>query len=177
MTCIVGLVVEGIVYIGGDSAGVSGLNLNVRKDSKVFKNGNFLIGYTSSFRMGQILRYKFSPPNYYSDKEVYEYMVAVFVEEIRKCFKNYGYATVQNNQESGGAFLVGFKNRLFRIESDYQVCENVLPFDAVGCGAEFARGSLYTSTDKPKNRILKALQAAQEFSAGVREPFIIKNTK
>ena len=30
MTCIVGLVHEGVVYIGGDSAGVAGLSLTVR---------------------------------------------------------------------------------------------------------------------------------------------------
>ena len=35
MTCIVGLVHEGVVYIGGDSAGVGGLSLTVRADEKV----------------------------------------------------------------------------------------------------------------------------------------------
>ena len=40
MTCIVGLVHEGVVYIGGDSAGVGGMSLTVRADEKVFQNGN-----------------------------------------------------------------------------------------------------------------------------------------
>jgi hypothetical protein len=38
MTCIVGLVDKGDVYIGGDSAGVAGLSLSIRADEKVFGN-------------------------------------------------------------------------------------------------------------------------------------------
>ena len=63
MTCIVGLVHEGTVFIGGDSAGVAGLSLVVRADEKVFRNGDFLMDFTTSFRMGQLLRYNpDSPP-------------------------------------------------------------------------------------------------------------------
>ena len=62
MTCIVGLEHKGKVYIGGDSAGVAGYSLSVRADQKVFINGNFIFGFTSSFRMGQILRFGFNPP-------------------------------------------------------------------------------------------------------------------
>lgn len=58
MTCIIGLIKNKKVYIGGDSAGVDGLNITIRKDSKVFKINKFIIGYTSSFRMGQLLRFK-----------------------------------------------------------------------------------------------------------------------
>ena len=42
MTCIVGLVEKGNVYIGGDSAGVGGYSLTVRADRKVFRNGDFV---------------------------------------------------------------------------------------------------------------------------------------
>ena len=41
MTCIVGLVHGGKVYMGGDSAGVGGYCLTVRADEKVFRNGEF----------------------------------------------------------------------------------------------------------------------------------------
>lgn len=34
MTCIVGLVEASNIYIGGDSAGVSGYDLTIRADSK-----------------------------------------------------------------------------------------------------------------------------------------------
>ena len=74
MTCIVGLVHEGVVYIGGDSAGVAGLSLVVRAD-EMFRNGDFLMGFTTSFRMGQLLRYKLYPPRRHPDDRVAKYMV------------------------------------------------------------------------------------------------------
>lgn len=53
MTCIVGYVTPAReVVMGADSAGVAGYDLRIRRDVKVFHAGPFLIGYTSSFRMG-----------------------------------------------------------------------------------------------------------------------------
>lgn len=78
MTCIVGVTHKGRVYMGGDSAGVSGLDLTVRKDQKVFRNGEFAIGFTSSFRMGQILQYVFFPPEIVAGESLSAFMVSRF---------------------------------------------------------------------------------------------------
>ena len=56
MTCIAGLVHDETVYLAGDSAGTSGWNLTVRADPKVFANDSYVMGFTTSFRMGQLLR-------------------------------------------------------------------------------------------------------------------------
>lgn len=48
--------------MGADSAGVGGLNISIRGDQKIFHNNEYLIGCTSSFRMTQILRYRFVAP-------------------------------------------------------------------------------------------------------------------
>jgi len=175
MTCIVGLIDEGKVYMGGDSAGVAGLDIVTRKDAKVFKNGPFLIGYTSSFRMGQLLRFKLNPPKRYEDVDIFKFMVVDFIEAVRECLKAGGYARVNNNEEKGGFFLVGYEGRLFEVESDFQIGEVEKGYIACGCGQSFALGSLYQTEGQknPKKRILSALSAAQEFSAGVREPFHI----
>ena len=179
MTCIVGLVDKGKVYIGGDSAGANSFwDLTVRADPKVFVNGPFIMGFTSSFRMGQLLRYKLKTPSRFKDdgtqKEVYEYMVTDFVDAVRQCLKDGGYASKRNEIEEGGTFLVGYEGRLFCIESDYQVGEALDGFMAVGCGDQIARGALYgTQMQPPEERIRIALEAAERFSAGVRGPFII----
>lgn len=177
MTCIVGLVNEGKVYMGADSAGVGGLDIVTRKDPKVFLNGEFLIGYTTSFRMGQILRYSFSPPKPREGVEPYKYMCTEFIDTLITALKDKGFAKVDNNVVRGGVFLVGYRGSLFIIESDFQVGEVYKNYDSVGCGYAYALGSLY-STEKagigPKARVKLALAAAQEFSAGVREPFLIE---
>ncbi len=174
MTCIVGIVHKNKVYIGGDSAGVAGLDVIIRADSKVFTNKDFVFGFTSSFRMGQLLRYSFVPPAHKEHQDVYEYMVTKFVNQVRKCFHAGGYGKKNNEVESGGTFLVGYSGRLFSIQNDYQVAESSLPYDAVGCGQSYALGSLFaTKLKEPKARIRLALSAAEQFSGGVRGPFRI----
>lgn len=181
MTCIVGYLDKKTkkVTIGGDSAGVSGLDLTIRKDVKVFKVGEFVIGCTSSFRMIQLLRFSFTPPEI-KRKDIYEYMCTDFINAVRECFKDGGYLQkYSDGDEKGGTFLVGYKNRLFTIENDFQVAENLNGFDAVGCGANYAEGSLYVldkENKTAKDKVLTALKSAAFFSAGVSEPFITLQT-
>ncbi len=175
MTCIVGLVHDDTVYIGGDSAGVTGLSLTVRADEKVFVISNFIIGFTSSFRMGQLLRYRLKPPVYYFYDDILRYMVTDFVDSVRDSLKVGGFAKKDKDEESAGTFLVGFQGKLFKIDSDYQVSIPILPFDACGCGGDIALGSMYSSLAlKPVERIMQALESAEQFSAGVRRPFIVR---
>ena len=175
MTCIVGLLDNGVVYIGGDSAGVTGYGLTVRADEKVFINGDFVMGFTSSFRMGQLLRYSLKPPKYHPDIDLVEYMVTDFISAVRECLKTGGYAKKDKEVEQAGTFLVGFKGKLFKIDSDYQVGISALAFDACGCGENIALGSMYSNSSlSPADRITLALEAAEQFSAGVRRPFVVK---
>ncbi|SFM09289.1 hypothetical protein [Pelosinus propionicus] len=178
MTCVAAVVYDNVVYMGADSAGVAGTDLTVRADQKVFTNGEFLIGFTSSFRMGQLLRYAFTPPKYYADeKDLYAYMVTDFINAVRTCLKNGGYAQIDKGEEIGGIFLVGVRGRLFQVESDYQVGESAYPYSAVGCGEAYALGALsVTHTIDPEKRIQLALSTAENFSAGVRGPFVVLNT-
>lgn len=174
MTAIAGFVDKGKVWIGGDSAGVVGLGLTVRADSKVFQNGEFLFGFTSSFRMGQLLRFAFNPPPINEKQDLYAYMVTNFVDAVRACLKAGGYASLKDGEESGGTFLVGVRGRLFVIDSDYQVGEALDGYDSCGCGADIIAGALYaTSGMDPAKRIETALMAAENHSAGVRGPFVV----
>jgi len=174
MTCIAGLIDKGKVYMGGDSAGLSGLNLTIRADSKVFKNDSFIFGFTSSFRMGQILRYKFKPPYHKPEIKTEEYINTDFIDAVRQCLKENGYSKVENNEEIGGTFLAGYRGKLYRVDSDYQVGVSLDNFAACGSGEAYALATLYNTAHlEPKERILRALKTAEYFSAGVRGPFII----
>ncbi len=176
MTCIVGFIKNKKVYIGGDSAGVSGLNVTPRKDAKVFRSGEFIMGYTSSFRMGQLLRFKLTVDEQKSVQDDYEYMCTTFIDAVRECLKDGGYTTVESNEEVIGTFLVGYKGRLYRIGDNLQVGESYYNFESVGCGCYYAKGalSLLEKTSlTPEIIIKKALQTAVKFSGGVRPPFVI----
>lgn len=172
MTCIAGIRTDdGRVYIGGDSAGIGGMSLSVRADQKVFINGEFLFGFTSSFRMGQVLRYAFTPPKRHPDKDIMTFMVTEFIDGVRDAFKAAGVARKSDEVEACGTFLVGYAGRLFNISDDYQVGEAACGYDAVGCGADIANGALFANSGDPEGRIRQALQAAEAHSAGVRGPF------
>ena len=181
MTCIAGIVDKknNKVVIGGDSAASGGSNIFIRKDPKVFKNGEFIIGCTTSFRMLQLLRFSFTPPEINS-KEIYEYMCTDFIASVRACFKDGGYLQkYTDGDEKGGFFLVAYRDRLFKIEADFQVSENLSGIDAVGCGADFALGALHAIADQDiqaEDKILKSLEAAEFLALGVCRPFIIKST-
>lgn len=179
MTAIVGLKHQGRVWIGGDSAGVAGWSLTSRADEKVFRNGPFVFGFTTSFRMGQLLRHAFTPPTRDDRMPVDKFMSTTFVDAVRACLKSGGYATTKEGAEVGGAFLVGYGEHLFGIESDYQVGQPMGDSLACGCGHEIALGALFGAPKsmRPEARVRKALEAAATYSAGVRGPFTILSTE
>lgn len=175
MTCIVGLRTAEGVWVGGDSAGVAGYDLTSRADSKVFLVGEFLFGITTSFRMGDLLRYSFEPPKR-GRVGVDRYMRTSFINGIRDVLQAGGFRQKQHEVETGGTFLVGYAGRLFCIEGDFQVGESKDPFHAVGCGDQVALGAMYgmgMPTTTPRLMIHRALKAAERYSAGVRGPFKI----
>lgn len=176
MTCIVGLVDNGNVWMGADSAGTNGwLDQTIRQDLKLFRNDDFLIGGCGSFRLLQLLHYKLHPPKRHPDTDVMKYMVTEFVEAVRTCLKEGGFTRVKdNNEEIDGSFLVGYDGRLFEIECDLQVGESMDGYNGIGSGGRIALGSLYVSQGTPEERIRKALETAEHFNAGVRGPFHIE---
>jgi hypothetical protein len=188
MTCIVGYVHKETVYLGGDSAGTDGnYSQYIRKDPKVFKNGPFIFGFTSSFRMGQLLMSsKFKTPKQKPTQSDYDYMITNFIDNIRELFRDGGYLQKTNGEiegeELGGTFLVGYKGVLYHIEDDFQVGIINEPYLAVGAGYDLALGSIYTSVKllggeskikktQIKNILNDALEVASKFNASCKPPF------
>lgn len=173
MTAIVGVVHSGRVYIGGDSGSSNGWHESVRVDTKVFQNGPYLFGFTTSFRMGQLLHHALTPP-VPAGGSLERFMSTTFVDAVRDCLKAGGWASKSEDREKGGEFLVGVAGRLFNIDSDYQVGEEAAGHAAVGSGYLVALGSLYATGEtrmSPRRRVATALEAAERYTAGVRAPF------
>lgn len=177
MTCILGLEYKGRVYIGADSAGVSGMDLQVRADPKVFTVGELLIGITSSFRMGNLLRFKFKPDPKRESMDDFEYLSTTCVDHMRAVFRSGGFLKREEEREEGGQMLIAYKSRLYYVDSDFQVGRNLDPISAVGCGAHVALGALaaFLTLDSmnPEQMVHSALKVSERWSAGVRAPFLI----
>lgn len=178
MTCVAGLKTDSKVYIGADSLGSNGSNKSVRKDAKVFEVDEFIIGFTDSFRMGQLLQYKLLVPLQPRSMTDHEYMTTVFIDEVRKVFKDNGFTRYyEDSQECGGLFLVAYKGELYRIDSDFQVGIPEEGYAAIGSGGEVASGAIYAllkNTDmEPENIIAQSIFTASEITPFVGGPITI----
>ena len=179
MTCIVAIAQNGVVYMGADHAASddkSGWILS-RKDPKVFKVGQYGIAFTDSFRMGQILQYNWSPPKYTPTKTnsgLDKFMRTKFVDSVKDAFRAQGFGSqVAGQEDEGGIFLIGVCGRIFTMDEDFHIGENILNFMAEGSGGAIALGALH-ATKKQKNpqlRLKAALEAASEFNMAVKSPF------
>ncbi len=176
MTCIIGFVCpkNKKIYIGGDSAGVSGYSIQIRADEKVFRTGPFIMGFTTSFRMGQLLRYAFKPPEQ-TETDDMEFMVKTFIPAVKTAFKDGGFMKSKDGCDAGGSFIVGYKQALYEIDDDFQVGKLADDISAVGCGSEIALGAMYALEHLyPHERIKRALEITTHLNAGVRPPFVIQ---
>ena len=176
MSCIIGLAHKDKVYIGADSASVEGWINRKTNLQKVFKRGPFLVGYTASFRLGQVLEYHLTVPTQNKNESDMTYMVTKVIDSLRDLLKEKGISKISSNVEEGGRFLVGYRGNLYSIANDYQVGHMSDGFDAIGSGNEIALGALKALTDLPPiKRIKKALEISAYFNMGVTKPFYVKS--
>ena len=172
MTIVAGIVERGSVYMMADSIGIGGYDFTIRRDEKMFTVGPFLIGICGSFRMRDLLRYSLNAPEPPESMPDDEYIRTGFINAVRDCLKQGGYAHVENNVEEGGNFLVGYRGRLYEVEDDFQVGESLDGIAAIGCGWSYAKGALHATPKlPPRKRLTVALQASERFCAGVRGPY------
>ena len=180
MTCIVAIAQNGTVYMGSDHAASDDKTgwIISRNEPKCFKAGQYGIAFTDAFRMGQILQYSWTPPKYTPTKTnsgLDKFMRTKFIDSVKVAFKDNGYGSIGSSSEedTGGIFIVGVCGRLFTIDEDFHVGENVVNYMAEGSGGQIALGALYATKNQknPRLRLKAALEAATEFNMSVAQPY------
>ena len=176
MTAIAGFTDGKKVWIGADSAGSDGGYVTKRTDTKVFSIGKTVFGFTSSFRMGQILQHHLELPEQGKSTEDFAYMVSALVPAVREVLHEHHCNRNTNNEDDCGTFIVGRKGKLFIIHSDYQVEWVSTPYAACGSGRELCMGAMHSMMAlSPRiaggKAVAYALAAAEEFNAHVASPY------
>ena len=142
MTCILAYVdKESVVHIAGDSAGTD-VKRHTRVDlssKKIFRHGNMLMGYTTSFRMGQILENCLEPPERKEGLTDYQYLVKQFVPALKKLYTDEGYMLA--TEKEGGTFIIGWNGALYEIEDDFAVLPQSNCFTSCGSGTSQAKAA------------------------------------
>ena len=178
MTCIVALEHEGKVWMGGDAAASCNNDIVRRVNPKVFIKGDFLIGYSGSFRIGQLLQYSFTPVKPAHKQSDMEYMVVSFIDSLREMLKYKGALMKEDEGDAQDSeFIVGYRGKIYVVESDFHLGTPLNPYAASGSGAPYALGALYALSKvnniSPQKKVEKALRASAEYCTGVCAPFTI----
>lgn len=169
MSCVVGLINNGSVYIGGDGrATTNDGEIRPIVASKVFKNKKYLFGYSGSVRSGQVLLPEyFEPPDNIVD----------MADAVREQLKRKGCMGSNEDQieATQSNFLIGYEGRLYEILIDFQLNEIYGEYTAIGSGSSFALGAFFATkrVKNPIKRIKIALDASKEFCSFVGDPYTI----
>ena len=131
------------LYMAGDKCGSDGFTKDLYVKPKIFKRDDLAFGYTSSFRMGQILEYaKISKdlPNWKEEKNVY----TSFVDWAKTAMKDGGYLQEDKGVAKGGNFIFYNGKTLYEVQNDFSI---LVPEDgllAVGSGEYHAKAIMRT---------------------------------
>jgi len=176
MTCIVGITDGTRIVMGGDSAGSSTENPEIYNVAvnKVFAVGEYLVGICGSYRAGQIARWEMpwpEPPAAGSDLE--SFIVRELVPAIRQSLLAAGSGQLLDGPKAA-QFLIGLRGELYSIGGDFSAIKLEERWIAIGSGRHVAYGALHALADidlDEKLKVLRALAAAQSYTASVRGPF------
>lgn len=171
MTCIVGIEAPDGALLAADSISSNGADMCVRADRKLIRLGPYALGFTSSWRFGDILRYQLVLPPPPRRGNVHRHLVREVVPALRKALTENGFAT-KDPENPGGAFLMAVQGRVFTIHADLQVGRSAHGYDALGSGSAVAMGALAALPDaEPRARARASLVAAERHTPFVRRPW------
>lgn len=187
MTCIVASKIgkDGL-FIGSDSLGsnVNGFAMQ-RPNEKIIETlicnntenpDKMYLAFSGSFRLIQILRSCLVLPSNAHDS-IIDYLIKDVIPTIIGTLSNYGFELVEGS--FGGEGIIIYKNRIFYIGDDFQVCE-CENYYAVGGGQELALGSLFSSMQANKSSeesVIQALEVAELHNIFVRRPWDIRKVE
>jgi ATP-dependent protease HslVU (ClpYQ) peptidase subunit len=178
VTVIIGIKTEAGVIVGGDSLSTiedGPLTTHLRSEPKLFQNGKYIIGIQGRYRLAQILRFAELPtPDPVLDpEEADKWMVKILLPGLRDTFKAEEFTQFTDTEH----LLIAWGRHLYAVyPRDWQFRRMAAGYEAIGCAAPFAMGAMHATADleiSDRERLSRALLAAEEFSGTVRAPFVI----
>jgi ATP-dependent protease HslVU (ClpYQ) peptidase subunit len=177
VTVVVGIRGRKGVLLAGDSQASTPWSNRKVADSKTFAISELVaIAYCGSARLGNLLTYHTDglddPP---LGRDEHRWAVRDFIPFVRWVAEEHGYLEIHHNAETLGdaAFLLAVRGRLFTVDTDMQVAEHRLPYDALGSGDDVAIGAMHSQLgdqdgpveDRRLERVAShAIAAASEFT-------------
>jgi ATP-dependent protease HslVU (ClpYQ) peptidase subunit len=170
VTCVIGMVREGKVWLAGDSAASDGTaQITSIMERKVFLWGAMAVGFAGAFRGAQVLRYALKPMNAAPEAPM-GWLVRTFIPRLKTAFERHEVV----GEDLIPDLLVGIGGRLFEVSSDLEVIESRDGVAAIGSGAPYALGALAAigRSNRPDTALACALSIAERYCPGVKGPFL-----
>lgn len=156
MTCIIAHTNGTSSFIAGDKLGSNGFTKAVQTEPKVFEkefiklNEDGLtrtkevmaLGYTTSFRMGQLLNYNLTLPEHVAGETFSQYLVLKVIPIIRQMFKDEWGARDASQDVGGGQFIILHNHTIYEVQEDFSVLQPKTQITAVGSGTYHAIASM-----------------------------------
>ena len=179
MTCVAGVIKNGIVTMGCDLLVTSSDGDVMSKNKKkIFRVGPCLIGFCGPARVAELLQYKLDLSKYWT-LSGYQYVCKELVPKLRELLQSEGLEREEAGVISTDVeFLVACKGSLFSICNAYSVSD-LGEYNAIGAGRSYALGALcalyrLSSNYFSKDIIHEALSVASEFSTSCGNKFQIE---
>ena len=156
MTCIIAHTNGTSSFIAGDKLGSNGFTKAVQTEPKVFEkefiklNEDGLtrtkevmaLGYTTSFRMGQLLNYNLTLPEQVAGETFSQYLVLKVIPIVRQMFKDEWGARDASQDVGGGQFIILHNHTIYEVQEDFSVLQPKTQITAVGSGTYHAIASM-----------------------------------
>lgn len=121
---------------------------------KVVAAGEYVIAGAGNARCCDVIMFGWEPPAY-DGTEPYTFMVQKFIPEMRRQHEDAG---ITLKEDEDFSFLIGFKNRIFYVASNYTVLESNTGLYAMGTGGNYALGAIAQGAT-----IQEAIKIAKKF--------------
>jgi 20S proteasome alpha/beta subunit len=163
MTCIVGIVEDNIVYIGGERSLADDHNILSSPIPKVASRDGWIYGYAGTIGIGQLMDIITLPR---AEGAVYKTIKTKIVPALSVAIDNYARDAAEHDTQ----WLIGVNGHLYEVSAaDWGVVE--VEYTAIGGGSQYAFGSLYTSRGNTAiDRVETALYAAIFYSPTCQGP-------
>ena len=169
MTCIAGIMKDGKVYLAGERGASEGNYIVPIDKPKIWTAGPYICGVAGTC-VGQLIQYNFTPPAPEGNAD--KFMHGKFLKSLKTFYSEWDIG----GKESELSLLIGLKGKLYEHDAaDLTLVSYERDFIAVGSGADYAMGSLYStqSHKDPKRRLTLAINAAVTYSTSCIGPIDI----
>lgn len=124
-----------------------------KDNSKLIKNGNYLLGVAGDMRAINLLTHVFKPPavgvTIYGTK-LDKFMTAVFIPELKKCFEDASYS---KDGDHDSQIIVSVNGTLYEIGNDYAWARDEAGIYAIGSGGDYALAALLATFETRKRTL------------------------